>query len=409
MGVPFAGLRGTGDFEATERPQDYRELILRLSPNGAAPLYALMSMMNNEEASDPLVNWYEETLDVPRVHCAAGLSIASTAATLDVGTISGARGNGLNLVVGDLLLVEQVLNTAYVQGSNEILRVAAVSNSTLITVDRGAAGTTAAATGTASFWTKIGNSFAEGSASPTVASRNPTLKTNFCQIFKTAYAVTGTALAVNNYRTGSPLKNDRIRKLFDHSAAIEEAIFFGRRSSITGANGKPQRTMGGLCDLPAGIGIPYTHLATSYTEDTLLTAFEPMFQNTMPGIPDERICFTGNGFLNKLNAVIKNSASTQIQFAGEIDVYGMNLQKIRFPYGIIAFRTHPLLNRNPRYTNSMFAICPPCLTLRPLRDTVEQKDIQGNDEDQKKNQFLTEISMEINQPSLMGHFHYSNT
>ena len=55
----------------------------------------------------------------------------------------------------------------------------------------------------------------------------------------------------------------------------------------------------------------------------------------------------------------------------------------------------------------MFVLAPPTLVLRPLRDTVEQKNIQANDEDQMKNQYLTELSVEIQHPSLSGHFHYS--
>ena len=37
----IAGLRGTGDFGTDERPKDFREGILRLRPNGNAPIFAL--------------------------------------------------------------------------------------------------------------------------------------------------------------------------------------------------------------------------------------------------------------------------------------------------------------------------------------------------------------------------------
>lgn len=405
MTTPFAGLRGSRDFSTNEPPQDYRELILRLSPNGDAPLYALMSQMSMEEATDPQINWFQEALDVPNLFSATGVSISSTTIDFNLAQ-AGTRLNALAFVPGDILQITREMATTYTHASQELVQfVSSNAGGTSITVVRGAFGTSAIASGVNCWVTKIGNAFAEGTASPVTASRNPVERFNYCQIFKTAYSVTGTAMATN-YRTGNPLKNDRIRKLFDHSAAIEYAMLFGRRHLGTGANGKPLRTMGGLTD--PNIGIPFYHLATSFTEDTLLSTFEPMFQQTMPGIPDERIAFVGNGFLNKLNSVIKTSASTQINYEGTIKFYGMELKLIRLPYGVVGFKTHPLMNRNVRYTNSAIVISPPLITGRPLRDTVEQKNIQANDEDQQKNQFITEMSLEVHFPDLMGHIHYSN-
>ena len=39
------GLRGSGAFSSDERPQNWREKILQLFPNGEAPLTALVSML----------------------------------------------------------------------------------------------------------------------------------------------------------------------------------------------------------------------------------------------------------------------------------------------------------------------------------------------------------------------------
>jgi hypothetical protein len=405
MTTPFAGLRGSRDFSNNEYPQDYRELILRLSPNGDAPLYALMSQLSVEPATDPQINWFQEALDVPNLFSATGVSASSTVIDFDL-TQSGTRLDGRAFTPGDILQITRQMATSYTHASQELVQfVSTNAGGTQITVVRGSYGTTAVASGANCWVTKIGNAFAEGTASPGVVSRNPVERFNYTQIFKTAYSVTGTAIATN-YRTGNPLKNDRIRKLFDHSAAIEYAMLFGRRWAGTGGpNNKPLRTMGGITD--PNIGVPFYHLAVSFTEDTLLNVFEPMFQATMPGIPDERIAFVGNGFLNRVNAVIKNSASTQIRYEDTIKVFGMELKLIRFPYGVVGFKTHPLMNRNARYTNSAIVICPPLLVARPLRDTVEQKNIQAPDEDQQKNQFLTEISLEVHFPDMMGHIHYS--
>ena len=51
----FLGMRGTGDFTVTgQRPENWREMILYLYPNGKAPLTAIMSMMKSEKTDDPI-------------------------------------------------------------------------------------------------------------------------------------------------------------------------------------------------------------------------------------------------------------------------------------------------------------------------------------------------------------------
>ena len=50
--IGFLGLRGTGDFVTDQRPKNWREQILRLYPNGKAPLTALLALMKNESTDD---------------------------------------------------------------------------------------------------------------------------------------------------------------------------------------------------------------------------------------------------------------------------------------------------------------------------------------------------------------------
>jgi len=52
-----AGLRGTGDWATDERPKNFREYILWRSPNGTAPIFALMSRVQKESVNDPEFSW----------------------------------------------------------------------------------------------------------------------------------------------------------------------------------------------------------------------------------------------------------------------------------------------------------------------------------------------------------------
>lgn len=385
----IAGLRGTGDWATDERPKNFREFILWANPNGSAPLTALMARMKTDKTDDPEFSWWEEELTPVRVQMdATGASATST----NFGLVSG----GLNLVPGDVLLVEKTESATY---DNEIVVVSSVTNDTSIVVKRGQAGTTAAATGASAYLTKIGSVFAEGTTAPEATTRNPTKKTNYCQIFKTTYKITNTA-KVTRTRTGDPVRNDKKRKSFDHATALEFAFMFGRPYETTGANGKPMRFTGGLRHFITSNVKVFT---TTPTEDTFLDAVYKVFDVDAGSAGTERIVFAGNGFLNSLNKLARNSSSTRVNFDGVIKTYGMQLQRWVLPQGTIYVRTHPLMNLHGRYTNSAFIIDPSAIVYRPLRDTQPKDNIQPPDADYLMGQWLTEAGIEVRHERTMAY------
>lgn len=52
-----AGLRGTGDWGADERPKNFREMILWRNANGDTPILALMAKVGKESTDDPEFSW----------------------------------------------------------------------------------------------------------------------------------------------------------------------------------------------------------------------------------------------------------------------------------------------------------------------------------------------------------------
>lgn len=381
-----AGLRGTGDWGTDERPKNFREMILWRRPNGRAPLTALMSKTKSQRTDDPEFAWWEEELNLLRLQINFGTGYATSATTLVVDS-----GNADELVPGDVLLVEAALTASY---THEILVVSSVTDSTTFVVMRGQAGTTAATIANDTYLTKIGNVYEEGSTSPNVSSRNPTKLYNYCQIFKTAYSITESA-KVTYARTGNALQNDKKRKMFDHSVAMELAFLFGKRYETTGSGGKPKRFTGGmLYMLSQYASSRITAFTTSPTETTLLNAVYPIWDyDTDAG--SDRVCFAGNGFLNQLNQLAKNSSSTRINFNGVVTVYGMKLQEWVFPQGNIYVRTHPLFNTHARFTNDAFIFDPTVMIYRYLRDTKAQNNIQANDADLEKGQWIGECGLEM--------------
>jgi hypothetical protein len=378
----IAGLRGTGDWSTDERPKNFREAILWRDPNGVTPLTALLSKARSESTDDPEFAWWEEQMNQVRV---TGDSTGASASSTALGLVAG----GLDLVAGDLLLVEKADAATY---DNEIVEVSSITTDTAIVIKRGQAGTTAAVTGVSPLLTKIGNRYAEGSTSPTASTRNPTKLFNYCQIFKTAFEITNTA-KLTRARTGNALKNDKRRKMFDHSVAMELAFFWGQKNETTGSNGKPLRTTGGLRSF---ITTNRTIFATTPTVNTILDALYPVFDYSGEGAGNERIIFAGNGALNTFNKVIANNGNVKVEYEGLIDQYGMKLQSFVTPQGIFYIKSHPLMNTHPRYTNSMFVINGAGLRYRYLRDTKAEENIQANDADEEKGQWLSECGLEVN-------------
>jgi hypothetical protein len=391
-----AGLRDSQDFSTGERPKNFRELILWRDPNGSAPLTALMSKMRKESVDDSEFNWWEEEQKAVRVKVSAQITDAITTVAL----ITTEDATALDLVAGDMLFVEKAVVTTY---SYELVRVTSTPTAIgTVAITRGAAGTTAATIPANAFLLKVGSSYAEGSGAPDAASRNPTKYNNYAQIFKTSYNVTNTARKTR-YRTGDPVKNDKKRKAFDHAAALEQAWFFGSPAEdVTGD--EPLYYTGGLLHY-LGLNYDATSKPTianltkaTATEEDFLDATYGMWDFNVPESGDERIAFCGNGALNALNKMVLADSATRINYDGTIDMFGMRLQKWVLPQGTIFLKSHPLFNTNSYFTNSMAIINPPGIRYRPMdgRDTKFQDNIQSNDADQIKGQWITQAGVEYN-------------
>lgn len=388
--MAFAGLRGTDDNKLSfgERPQNFREMILWLNPNGEAPLYSLMALMGKEKTDDPRINWYEEILDSTRLTVNGPLTSVATAFVVDAGA--------LELVVGDLLLVEKTETSTY---DNEIVQVATITSDTAFTVTRGAAGTTAAAIADNAFLTRIGSAWEEGADSPNVSRKNPTALHNYTQIFKTAVGVTRT-MDQTRLRTGDAYKNDKKRKAFRHSAEIEWALIFGQRfEDLTGS--QPKRYMGGLRSfIPAANTFIHT---TAPSLDTVTDQIETVFDYDGQGAGNERLVLAGRQALTNLNKLIKNDSSTRINYDGIVDMFGMKVHQFVTPSGVLRIKTHPLMSRHGRFNKSMLILNPTGLKWRHMLDTKFMDNIQNNDTDARKGQWITEGALEVQHSETMAY------
>jgi hypothetical protein len=351
--------------------------------------------MKSESTDDPEFAWYEEQLDALRltVNYTTGFSTTDTSITVTSNVT-----DATDVVAGDVFQVEKAITTAY---SNEIVVCTTAGAAGVVVFARAQAGTSAAPLANGTTLTKIGSAFSEGSGAPTASSRNPTKYYNYTQIFKTVYDITRTATKTRT-RTGDPVKNDKKRKMFDHATAMELGFFFGKRYETTGANGKPLRYTGGmLWFLSQYAPTMITAFTTTPTETAFTDAVYKVFDYNS-GAGDERILFAGNGFLNSLNKLASSQSRTRVNFDGIVDVFGMRLQRWVLPQGTLYVKTHPLFNTHGRYTNDAAIIDPSSLKYRALLDTTFKDNIQANDADGQKGQWISEVGLEFEHAKTMG-------
>lgn len=401
--MAIVGLRGTGDWGTDERPKNFREMILWLSPNGDTPLFALMARMGKETVDDPEFSWWEELLSIIRLQ----LNDGSDMATGDTAFVVDNGNNGTtaqDLVPGDLLLIEAAVQTA--SYADEIVKVTAVASATAFTGTRGYAGTTPAIILDDAFMTKIGSVFEEGTDAAASTTRNPTKVSNFTEIFKTSYSITRTAQNTKA-RTGDALKNDKKRRMFDHSRDLETAFIWGKKDEISGGGGKPERTTSGLLKFLADASRTlvkssgYTTGAPEEFTDDVFDVFDFTTDGTTAG--DERLALCGNGALNVINKLAL--AGGVINYDDTVEAWGMKLRTIRMPQGSLLLKTHPLMNRHAVYTNSVLILDPPGIKYRPLvgSDTKPEDNIQTPGKDATEGQWLTEAGIEPHHMETMKH------
>lgn len=323
---------------------DFASALLQEVPTGTAPLFALSSGMPSRNATDVVVNWFEENHISGRT-TQSGANNSTTNTTMNVADASSYPPNVvlMNESTGEYVFVTAVVANA-------------------LTVVRGFAGTTAANVPDASGWQRIGTAQEEGSAAPVAIANLGDPLYNLTQIFRNTWNVTGTSEAVEYYTGSQTAKNQRDAALF-HGEDIERALIFGKRV-IGVKNGQPFRNMNGLNAMITA-NVTAAGGTTSWTQ---MDAFlQGIFARNIKGKPNERIAFTGNQGLSVMNNIARLNATTYIE-PGQTE-FGINVHKWITPFGDISLMTHPLMTESPLWTKDLYIFHPGAIETRWLRKT----------------------------------------
>ena len=400
--MAIQGLRDTSNFITNARPENWREGILLLEPNGKMPLLGLTSLMKKRSVDDSKFHWFEKVLDDQRyqLHATSGdLTTSNTTITLASGE------NGKTLKEGDILYVEET--------GEQLLVTQDPASDTSLTVERGFAGTTATAVdangaGVNPYLLKIGSVYEEGSLAPTGIAFDPTEYWNYTQIFRDTLEATRTAMKTR-LRTGDAVKEAKRECLQYHGIGIERSMWLGTRASGT-KNGKPYHTMNGVVNQVDSNNV--VDVNSDYATGLTLAGLEEYMYEIFKYGSSEKMAFCGNRALLTLQQVVRKNTSMQI-FSG-IKEFGMNVMRLDSPFGSLVLKSHPLWNQVAGGTNGGSAYYGMeswliALDMENVKyvyfngaDTHYEPDLQQNGMDGMKSGYLTECSIELHH----GKTHY---
>lgn len=401
--VTYKGSRATGDWVSNEAPQNWRQGILQLNPNGSSTITGLTSMARSESTDDPVFNWWERELaeeagDVSSIYINSDLSTEYVYASHQAAFgVEGAtvyakvalavaqqfvEGNGCVLRDSSQYSVDiigKVVNVFY-NGANSFVAVrlkeaddngSTAATYNLATVDR---------------ILKIGSNHPQGGVRPESVTYDPTRYYNYASITRTPLDLTRTAMK-QKLRTRDPYMDAKEQGLLYHGVALEKKLIWDIPHAGTGANGKPEYSSGGLLywiKTYASSNVDDYSLNTDYSGsswlddgeewlDYMLSIIFKKKRDTPPNMGGEKWAFCGNGALLGIQKLVKNGAMYSIM--KEEAAYGIRVVRWITVFGDILLKIHPLFSWETTNNYSMLIIEPENHIWRPLDDTFFCPDV----------------------------------
>lgn len=421
--APFLGLRGTSDFEGNQIPKNYREMILKLFPNGSAVLTGMMSKLKSEVTTSNTFNWYTQKM--------ADMGGTMTAIYTDPGLSSAYASGG---IAGDTLYVkmgvtvsEDVANAnEFKKGHTVILRDASdpdVDCAALVVAQPVINGASSYVTvqlleaddnstshdlSDADTIYITGSAYGEGGMPPEAINYVPTSYYNYTQIFKTVIELTRTAMKTKLRTTEDLLRDERKEKLLHHGIEMEKALIWGVRTYTANdpVTGKPRTTTMGIKEfIRSGASTHFFNYVTdtNYAGQTWLEGGEDWLDTSIAqvflwGDSAERLGVIGNLGANAINKLAKANGTIEM---GKVQAvaYGLRVREWYIAEGTVYLMRHPLFNKMTSMRRTLLLLLPENMMFRPLTDSdTKRTDVTPKGFDGIKEQYLTEAGFEFHHP-----------
>lgn len=320
-----------GIFNANMNPAElnkrsFAASMLRLFPNGSAPLFALTSQSGKSTAVSSTHGYFSKTMTFIATTSPAG----NTASDTVLGMTSNA-GMTANMVLFNVRTRENVRITGIPTGS------------VTVEVSRAFGRIAAATVNATDKWVQVGTAFAENSLRPAARSLATTYIPNFTQIFRNAWGLSNTARATMSEMGYSNIAESKKDAGMFHSVDIEGAIIWGQPKMDTSGD-MPIHATQGILDAIEQYAPANTNTAGATTTFAqLVTLLEPGFQySTDMSNAKTRTLFGDSQAIKVINDI--GRLSGQVYITQNETSFGMNFTKFKFYKGEINMIEHPLMN-----------------------------------------------------------------
>ena len=358
----ISGIFNTNLNPAELNAKSFAGTILRLFPNGSAPLFALTSQAGKSKAKASTHGYFSKTLTFVK-------TTASAADAAGVTNLSVASSAGMTVSM-------VLMNTR----TRENYRVTAIPDATHVTVTRAFGRVVAAANIIGDNLICVGTAFMEGSDRPVARQLSTVYIPNYTQIFRNAWGLTDTARASLAEMGYSNIAESRKDCSMFHSIDAESAILFGQPKMDTSGS-QPLHATQGIIDAIYQYAPNNVNAAGPTTNYDQLVALveEAWTYSTDASNPKMRAGFCDSTGMKVMHQIARLSGEVEIMQSETS--FGMQFTKFKFYKGEINLIEHPLMNAlQTAATGTLLVMDLPALKLAYMdgRDTIaEEYNING--------------------------------
>ena len=358
----ISGIFNTNLNPAELNAKSFAGTILRLFPNGSAPLFALTSQAGKSKAKASTHGYFSKTLSFVKT-----TSTVADAAGVTNLSVASSAGMTVSMVL---------MNTR----TRENYRVTAIPDATHVTVTRAFGRVVAAANIIGDNLICVGTAFMEGSDRPVARQLSTVYIANYTQIFRNAWGLTDTARASLAEMGYSNIAESRKDCSMFHSIDAESAILFGQPKMDTSGS-QPLHATQGIIDAIYQYAPNNVNAASGTTNYDQLVALveEAWTYSTDASNPKMRAGFCDSTGMKVMHQIARLSG--QVEIMQSETVFGMQFTKFKFYKGEINLIEHPLMNAlQTAATGTLLVMDLPALKLAYMdgRDTIaEEYNING--------------------------------
>lgn len=373
--------------------RSFAATLLRLYPDGAAPIFALTGMLGRSKAVSSTHGYFTKTLAF------AYVTINQTS-----GSTNGYNPSNTTFEVADSTSVIAGM-VLYNPTTKENMRISSVTDATHIVVTRAFGRVAAAAISGTQKLVAIGSAYAEGSARPTARGLTTVYVANYTQIFRNAWALTGSARASATEMGFTNIQESRKDCAMLHSVEIESALIFGQPKMDTSGS-QPLHATQGIVDATEQYASGNIHTASATTSlSTMIGYLEGAWTYSHDlGDSKQRVAYCGATAMKVFNEIARKNGTVQI--LPQQNTFGFRFTKFDFYKGAINLVEHPLLNGIQSMGGMCLGVDMPAIKLAYMdgRDTRPEEyggtgNNNANGVDAEGGSLTTEFAMEDLNPN----------